>query len=194
MAGEDNAKHVKRLALQPIRRGPNASDARNFFAIAGVSLHAQTLVLCKGIKVEHHVEALLALRPVHRRQVGEQVEFFFIAQIERNLRQPPAFHRQDRLFAVLNGFHQRTAELRAHAPNQFIVQRRLQLHRRLRWRRRGRLRRRSARWRSHCGFGRRSGRGCRTARGLVARGHAGRLLFLGFVGHRPCAMRARSPS
>src|SRR6266581_1307623 len=44
MPGEDNSKHVKRFTLQPIGRGPNARDARNFFAVARAGLYAQPFI------------------------------------------------------------------------------------------------------------------------------------------------------
>src|SRR5260370_12287706 len=126
MPGEDNPEHVKRLALQPICGGPHSVHAGDFFPIACPRFHAQALIFRERIEIQHHVEPFFALRPIHRRQVGKQVELFFVAQIERNLRQPRAFYGEYRLFAVLDGFQEGQAELGANSSDQFILQRCLQ--------------------------------------------------------------------
>src|SRR5215472_1488093 len=190
MSSKNDPKHVKRFALQPIGGRPNSGNARDRFAIASPSLHPQALILCEGIKVEHHVKALFALGPIHGRQVGKQVELFFVTQVLCDIPQPPAFHDHNRLLAVFDRFYQRRSKLGANPPDQLIVQRRLQLHGRFRWRRHGRFRRCSSRRCCGGGLRWRSGWGSGAARGLVARGHAGRLLFLGFVGHRPRLLAA----
>src|SRR5215831_10965070 len=92
MSSKNDPKHVERFALQPIGCRPNLGNARDRLAIASPSLHPQALILCEGIKVEHQVEALFALGPIHCRQVGKQVEPFFITQVPCDIPQPPAFH------------------------------------------------------------------------------------------------------
>src|SRR5438874_556606 len=141
MPGENDPKHVKGFALQPIGRGPNARDARNLFAVARPSLHAQALILRKGVEIEHHVEALVALGPIDGGQVRKQVELFFIAEILCNFRKLRAFHGEDRLLAILDRFYQRRSKLGANAANQLIVQRCLHRHRSLRRHWCGRFRR-----------------------------------------------------
>ncbi len=88
MPRKDDPKHVVDLALQPIGRGPNAFHARRRLVLAHVSLDPQSLVLLKRIQNQHQVESLLALGPIHSRQIHQQTELLFVPRVDRNFQEP----------------------------------------------------------------------------------------------------------
>ena len=171
MAGKVDAEHVVHFALQPVGRRPDAHHARRGFALAHLRLDPQPLLLGERIEVQHHVKALLALGPIHRRQIGQQVELLFVPRVLRDLQQLIGRHHQDGLLAVRPGLAKGLAEARAVALHQFIVQRDGAFLRR----RRRRLRRRGGRGRL---------RGQRADSPRLQQPWAGwRLLFFRSVGH-----------
>ncbi len=171
MAGKFNAEHVVHFALQPVGRGPDAHHAGRGFAIADLRLDAQALPLGERIKDQHHVKALLALGPIHRRQIGEQVELLLVARVLRDFQQLIGRDDQDGLLAVSPGFANGLAEAGSVALHQFVVQRDGAF-----------LRRRRRRFRRRGGRGRLCNSG-RTTRAFSSLGRGGRLLFFRFVGH-----------
>src|SRR6266436_5738691 len=96
---------------------------------------------------KNDIDALFMFRPIHRRQVGEHVEFFFVAQVERYFHQPGAFDGQNGLLPVLHCVQKCSTELGTKSRNEFVGEWSLQHHRRFWrggsrrfWRRSGRTR------------------------------------------------------
>ncbi len=67
-----HAEHVIDLTFQPVRRGPDASDAFDGFPFLEPRFHTHVLVLLEGVQDADDLE-LLVLGPVHRGLVREVV-------------------------------------------------------------------------------------------------------------------------
>src|SRR5260370_42493482 len=173
MAFEANAKHIEGFALEPVGRGPYAGNAGHRLIFSGVSFDAQTRVVLEGIEIQYDVESLFALRPVHRREVRKECEFFNITRVFGNLLEERAIHYEDGLLAVFPGLADGLAEARFVTLHQVVIEGNRRERRRFRWRRSGRLRRRGS---------------CRSGwlgrrRRLITGGGYRRLLVLRVVGH-----------
>jgi hypothetical protein len=139
-----NPEHVIALALHPVRRRPDFANAWRRFRFPRVRLQTQPLVPRERIKIQHDVESFLPLRPVHRGQIHQHVELFFVPAITRNF--PQLLHRNQHncLLPVQRGFANRIPESRLQPLYQFVIQRNRLRRRFFRWRRRsGGFRRRS---------------------------------------------------
>src|SRR6266446_310503 len=181
---KNNSKHVKRFSLQPICGWPNADNTGHFFSIRGVHFQPQPLVFWEGVQIKNHVKPLLTIGQIDRCQIGEHVEFLFVAQVQRDLRQAGAVHSQNGLLAILGRFQQRSTEVGTKSLDQFIVERSLQHHRRL-WGHGSRRFRRSGRRACASGLYRGRRDGGYVACGLIARRRLRRIWFLGLVSHGP---------
>ena len=124
MPFEDDPEHVVHFALQPVGRGPDALHAGHRLVLADVRLHAQPLILLERIEVQHQVESLLALGPIHRRQIAQPVELFFVAAVDA--RSPAVARRATTRMACLRsspGFANRVAESLLVPLHQIIIER-----------------------------------------------------------------------
>src|ERR1039458_7591387 len=80
-----NAEHVVDFALQPVGGRPDGNGTREAFAIQNLRRHTNALVAREGIKHPHHIELLLSLWVMHRRDVNAVIELLFIAENLENL-------------------------------------------------------------------------------------------------------------
>src|SRR5579884_643372 len=84
VTGEADAEEVVDLALIPVRRGPDRGDGGDLrvgrVLVADADLQPDGGAGGERHQVVDHVEAGLALRPVHRRDLREEVEALLVAQ------------------------------------------------------------------------------------------------------------------
>ena len=161
MAVETNPEHVVNFALQPIRHRPHRNGCAHRLVFAQVRLQPQPFVLREGIKIRHQIESLLALRPIHRGEIGEIIEFLFVAAVFRDFQPLCRGNQHDCLLAVERRFNDRRAKSRLQSLHQLVIERqglRCCFLRRWRWlwhRRRGRRTGSSRRSSRSSRFGRR---------------------------------------
>ena len=74
MAGEEDAVEVVGLALEPVGAGKNADARGHRRRLVGLDLHADAEIMLRRKQMIDDVEALLAARPIDRRDVDDAPE------------------------------------------------------------------------------------------------------------------------
>src|ERR1700690_2259467 len=100
MPVKPNSEHVKNFALEPVCYRPDGNYRARLLVFAEMRFQTQPLVLREGIEIRDEIESLLALRPIHRGEVCQIIEFLVIAAIFRNIEPLRSRDENDGLLAI----------------------------------------------------------------------------------------------